>query len=88
VGNDTGPMHLAAAVGTPVVAISCHPRDAKPFFLNSPERFGPWRVRAVVLQPPLRTPCRDTCSAERPHCILGVTVEQVSEAVKSLLEKQ
>lgn len=86
VGNDTGTMHLAAAVGTPVAAISCHSRNARPFFLNSPERFGPWRVRAFVLQPPLRAPCSETCTADRPHCILGVTVAQVSDAVKVLLE--
>jgi ADP-heptose:LPS heptosyltransferase len=88
VGNDTGPMHLAAAVGTPVVVISCHPRNAKPFFLNSPERFGPWGVPAFVLQPALRAPCAETCSADRPHCILSLTAEQVSDAVKVLLCKE
>jgi heptosyltransferase-2 len=85
VGNDSGPMHLAAAVGTPVVEISCHPRNAKPYFLNAPERFGPWRVPAVVLQPVATAPCEDTCSADRPHCILGITVEQAADAAITLL---
>ncbi len=27
IGNDAGPMHLAAAAGVPVIEISCHPKD-------------------------------------------------------------
>jgi heptosyltransferase I len=44
IGNDSGPMHLSAAVGNRVLAI---------FGPTAPERFGPWpvgspRTRAVV----------------------------------------
>ena len=38
---DTGPMHIAAALGRPLVAISCHPLGADPDHVNAPERFRP-----------------------------------------------
>ena len=41
VGGDTGPMHLAAALGVPVVAL---------FGPTRPERNGPYATRAVVLR--------------------------------------
>jgi heptosyltransferase-2 len=94
VGNDTGPMHLAAAVGLPVVAISCHPLDAASQKPYSPKRFGPWGVRHRVLQPPVAldrcatsgkaddgSDFPDVCIAVRPHCILGVGADDVKEAI-------
>jgi ADP-heptose:LPS heptosyltransferase len=79
-------MHLAAAAGTAAVVISCHPRDGTPFFLNAPERFGPWGVESVTLQPAQRAgECRATCVAGHPHCILGVTTATVQQAAESML---
>ncbi len=43
VGNDTGPTHLAAAVGVPVVAI---------FGPTDPAVYAPYSARAVVLRGP------------------------------------
>ena len=40
VGNDSAPMHLAAAVGTPVVAL---------FGPTSPQRYGPYGVQSRVV---------------------------------------
>jgi heptosyltransferase-2 len=89
VGNDAGPMHLAAAAGIPVVEISCHPPDGSPWHVNSPSRFGPWRVSRVVLRPETaRDPCFEACTSHVPHCILRVTVEQVVEAVAKELLSQ
>lgn len=82
VGADTGPMHLAAAAGVPVVAISCHPKNGSPMHANAPERFGAWGVPAINLRPEARPPCRESCIATEPHCILGVSLETVKEAVK------
>ena len=42
-GNDCGPMHLAAAVGTPVLAI---------FGPTDPAIYGPFSTRAVALRGP------------------------------------
>lgn len=61
VSGDTGPMHLATAVGTPVVAL----------FGPTVEQFGffPYRAQAVVLQRDL--PCRPCSSKGGPRCPLG-----------------
>jgi heptosyltransferase-2 len=61
VSGDTGPMHLATAVGTSVVAL----------FGPTVEQFGffPYRARAAVLERPL--PCRPCSSKGSPHCPLG-----------------
>lgn len=43
VGGDTGPMHMAAALGVPVVAL---------FGPTRPERNGPYATRSMVLRSP------------------------------------
>jgi heptosyltransferase-1 len=43
IGGDTGPMHLAAALGIPVVAI---------FGPTDPSRTGPYGTRSIVLRNP------------------------------------
>jgi heptosyltransferase-2 len=85
VGSDSGPMHMAAALGKPVVEISCHPQDGAPSHANSPLRFGPWRVPQRVLQPThALPPCQDGCDALEPHCILDITVAHVQQAILDL----
>jgi heptosyltransferase-2 len=89
VGMDTGPMHLAAAAGVPVVEISCHPLSGSADHPNSPSRFGPYATRSRILRPaqPL-TPCVDGCMAEHePHCITQVAASDVVEAALALLEQ-
>ena len=77
---------LAAATGVPVVEISCHPANGSAASANSPRRFGPWGVPHRVLQPEsAQPPCVGECVADEAHCICGVTVEQVKEAITSLL---
>ena len=89
VGNDSGPMHLAAAVGTPVVAVSCHPLGGDPEHHNAPERFGPWGVSSIVVRPDAaRSPCSSGCDRDEPHCILGVSLEAVTSAATTLLAHQ
>jgi heptosyltransferase-2 len=89
VGNDAGPMHLAAAAGVPVIEISCHPPDGSPLHVNSPGRFGPWRVPHVVLRPETaRDACSEGCTSHEAHCILAITVEQVIEAVAKEVSRQ
>jgi ADP-heptose:LPS heptosyltransferase len=88
VGNDAGPMHLAAAAGLPVIEISCHPSSGSTVHANSPARFGPWRVPHVVLRPAeAREPCSDACDSRLAHCIQGVSVAQAREAATSLLSR-
>ena len=89
IGMDTGPMHMAAASGVPVVEISCHPLSGRADQANSPSRFGPYATRNRVLRPfrPLAS-CVDGCTvAHKPHCITQVRVSQVVDAALSLLEE-
>ncbi len=82
IGGDTGPMHMAAAAGATVVAISCHPRHGSPASPNAPVRFGPWGQGHIVLQPEAALPpCHEQCTAREPHCITAVSYEKVRDAV-------
>jgi ADP-heptose:LPS heptosyltransferase len=84
-GNDSGPMHLAAAVGLPIVEISCHPLHGDKLHPNSPKRFGPWGVPLRVVQPEgPKDDCATGCRVESPHCILNVRVDSVIAAIESL----
>jgi heptosyltransferase II len=80
--NDTGPMHLAAAVGTPVVV---------PFGSTSPELTGPGlpgEKRHRWLRVP--TPCapcfRRTCPVDL-RCLVGIEADTVSNAICQLLKQ-
>ncbi|HXZ78897.1 MAG TPA: glycosyltransferase family 9 protein [Terriglobales bacterium] len=78
VGGDTGPVHLAAALGKPVVAI---------FGPTDPERTGPFGVEAVVLR---SSSSRTTFSHHREteQGLLEITPEQVASAALGLLQRQ
>lgn len=46
IGNDTGPKHIAAAMQTPVIEITYHPKAQK-----LSDRFRPWKVLHEVVHP-------------------------------------
>lgn len=80
-GNDSGPMHLAAAMGTPVVALF-GPVDEK--------RWRPLSPNATVLRG--QEPCED-CRARRQHChdapcITQLSPDKVKQAIEQLLQKE
>jgi heptosyltransferase I len=75
VGGDTGPMHLAAALGLPVVAI---------FGPTNPARNGPYRTRSVVL----RNSASRTTHARRSQpdeAMLEIDAAAVVDAARRLL---
>lgn len=84
IGGDTGPMHLAAALGVPVVAL---------FGPTSPARNGPFATRSMVLRSTLSA---GTESAERAAArsrrkrpdpgLLAITPQEVLAAARQLLE--
>src|SRR6185295_17792356 len=79
VGNDSGPMHLASAVGTPTVAV---------WGSSDSRRWRPWGVPSRVVQNPFEcNPCPGyrCLVADTPLCIESVSVEQVTAAAKELL---
>src|SRR5207249_2930648 len=78
--NDTGPMHIAAAFGVPVVTLF-GPTDSQ---TTSPFGSG----HTVVRHPVECSPCLlRECPIDH-RCMTGITVEQVVRAAESLLEMQ
>jgi ADP-heptose:LPS heptosyltransferase/O-antigen/teichoic acid export membrane protein len=87
VGNDSGPMHLAAATGCPVVEISCHAIGSSLGHPNDPERFGPLGVPRLIVRPKrLAEGCEDGCRQILPHCIAGVRPEDVAAEMAQFVE--
>ena len=80
VGGDTGPLHLAAACRTPVVAI---------FGPTDPRRNGsPHPDDLTVSHPVPCGPCyKRTCRKYRRQCMTLITVDQVFDAVVRRLEQ-
>jgi heptosyltransferase-1 len=77
IGGDTGPLHLAAALRVPVVAI---------FGPTDPARNGPYGTRGIVL----RSPESITSHARRAapdDGLLAINSEAVVAAAKKLLEE-
>ena len=74
---DTGPMHIAAAVGTPVVAL---------FGPTAPWRTGPVGDNHIIVREKLScSPCyRKTCESVR--CMRNISTERVLEAVEEISE--
>ncbi|MFO0773128.1 MAG: lipopolysaccharide heptosyltransferase II [Nitrospiraceae bacterium] len=82
VTNDSGPMHIAAAVGTPVVAL---------FGPTSPQRTGPYGTGHHVLGVSLECrPCYSrTCRHGVPlECLTAISPEHVMGAVSHTLAGQ
>lgn len=83
---DTGPMHLAAALGIPVVAL---------FGPSDPGRYGPLTDRAHVVTAEFwcrpcnrvrRPPAR--CVGHVPDCLDGIDVDAVCRAAGELLKRE
>lgn len=83
VSNSTGPLHIAAMVGTPVVAF--YP----PIIQCSPMRWGPYTAKKKVFSGDNAAcmlckggPCRSNV------CMDQITVEQVVAGIKELIKAQ
>jgi heptosyltransferase-1 len=77
VGGDAGPIHVAAAVGTPTVSL---------FRSTDGLRIGPRGSQHVVIQAPLDCSCcyRKKCSRNR-ECSESITAGMVISAVEKVL---
>lgn len=85
--NDSGIMHLAASLRTPLVAI---------YGPQSPDKFGPWGAQCrVVYRAMSCSPCKQKFFTEckpsdrdRPECLESISVAEVLSAAGSLLDGQ
>ena len=78
VGNDTGPMHVAVASGTPVIAL---------FGPADPQKSRPWGRDRVVIKKDLPcSPCSRRICKELT-CMKSISVEDVLQAVQLQLDK-
>ncbi len=77
--NDSGPMHIAAALGTPVVAL---------FGPTDPSLTGPYGRGHIVIRKHLEcSPClRRPCTKGKAVCMEAITVEDVAMAVSGRLK--
>jgi ADP-heptose:LPS heptosyltransferase len=79
VGHDSGPMHLAAAVQTPCVAIFAA--------RNKPRMWFPYGSKHRVLYH--QTECwgcgLETCIIERKRCLTSITVDEVVAEINAIL---
>jgi lipopolysaccharide heptosyltransferase II len=75
--NNTGPVHLAAALGTPVVVL---------YALTNPQH-TPWAVRNSVLfhDVPCKYCYKSICPEGHHNCLNLVTPDQVVQAVRTFL---
>lgn len=79
IGHDSGPMHLAATVQTPCVAIFAA--------RNKPRMWFPYGPRHRVIYH--KTECwgcgLETCIVEKKRCLTSITVDEVVEQVRATL---
>lgn len=80
IGPDSGPGHLAAAVGTPYVSL---------FGPTAPQRVAPFGCEDLVVQAPL--PClgcyRKRCPLKNQMCMTGITAEMAAEHLDMALSR-
>ena len=79
IGNDSGPSHIAQALGIPVVVIASG--------TNEYEKWGVWTKRAAILK--YLVPCSPChlqyCNVEGHPCMSRISAEEVSEAARELM---
>jgi heptosyltransferase II len=80
VTNDSGPMHIAAAFGTPLIAL---------FGSTDDEATGPYgKPEAVINKRVPCSPCfKRVCPIDFP-CMKGISVEEVVETARNILRNR
>ncbi|MDH4100145.1 MAG: lipopolysaccharide heptosyltransferase II [Nitrospirota bacterium] len=78
VTNDTGPMHMAFALGTPTVALFC-PSDAASLGPSAEQEKHRMLSKPLTCTPCITKRCTD------PFCMEQFSVDEVAEAVRQLM---
>ncbi|ABL00984.1 glycosyltransferase family 9 protein [Pelobacter propionicus] len=78
VGNDSGPMHIAAAAETPVLAF---------FGPQTPALFHPWKTKSRVLFSSRKcSPCwQKSCVSPENYCMMDIAAHEAQKALDSIL---
>ena len=78
IGNDSGPIHMAAALGVPVLGI---------YGPTDPAKTGPYgpKSRTLVAEGPCRPCFGRKCRRGDLCCMTGITPERVSDAALAIL---
>jgi heptosyltransferase-2 len=78
VGNDSGPLHVAAAAQIPLVGL---------YGPGLYERFRPWSSQYEAVDLKLAcSPCFEQCIFDSPHCMEGIGEELVKAAIDRQLQ--
>ena len=81
IGHDSGPMHLASAMGTPCVAVFSARNPKGIWFPNG-------RHHAVLYTATSCSPCGlTTCERERKRCILSIAPDAVVAACAAAIQR-
>jgi heptosyltransferase-2 len=89
VGNDSGPGHIAGALGIPTISLNAYAANARKDHHQSPERNRPIGPRVNVLQPQnFLPPCTEECLADELHCLGQIGVEEVWCAIEEALSQE
>ena len=94
IGNDTGTLHMAAAVKIPILAVHYFAADLEQADHTTIRGDYPYHVPAVVVQPKHALPeCQGStthygCNAlNQPHCITQITTDTVYAAYEFLKQQ-
>ena len=79
IGTNTGPMHLAAALGKPTIALF-------PSKFQKPLQWGPWAVEHVIMRDTSKCPiiC-EPLSCQKDDCLITINPLEVFNALMSIL---
>lgn len=77
--NDSGPMHIAAAVGTPIVAL---------FGSTNPTKTGPYKTGRVIHKQVSCSPCYQRVCPIDFRCMKQIASQEVIEEILTLLDQK
>ncbi len=77
ISNDSAPMHISVAVGTPVVAI---------FGPTDPKEYGPRGEQDIIIRKDLKcSPCKKAVCKYNLECMKGISPDEVVKAARKIL---